>query len=80
MYGTIPAIFTLISEVPEEATMSTPSKPLKPNDFPLHVEGNKIKNQDGKPVGSTDDPALSADIADRLNEDEDRREQDKWSA
>jgi hypothetical protein len=60
--------------------MSTPSKPLEPNDFPLHVEGNKIKNQDGKPVARTDDPALAADVAGRLNEDEDRREQKKWSA
>jgi hypothetical protein len=65
---------------PEEATMSTSSKPLKPDDFPLHVEGDKIKKQDGKPVARTDDPALAVDVADRLNEDEDRREQDKWSA
>ena len=60
--------------------MSTSSKPLKPEDFPLHVEGDKIKKQDGKPLASTENPATAADVADRLNEDEDRREQDKWSA
>lgn len=60
--------------------MAAPSKPLKPDDFPLHVEGDKIKKQDGKPVASTDDPATAADLAERLNEDEDRREEDKWSA
>jgi hypothetical protein len=59
--------------------MST-SKPLKPDDFPLHVEGDKIKKQDGKTVAKTEDPAVAADVADRLNEDEDRREQDNWSA
>jgi hypothetical protein len=60
--------------------MSTSSKPLQPDDFPLHVEGDKIKKQDGKPVARTEDPAVAADVADRLNEDEDRREEDKWSA
>jgi hypothetical protein len=60
--------------------MAAPSKPLKPEDFPLHVEGDKIKKQDGKPVASTEDPATAADVADRLNEDEYRREQDNWSA
>ena len=60
--------------------MPTPIKPLKPNDFPLHVDGDKIKNQDGNPVATAEDPAVAADVAERLNEDEDRREQDKWSA
>jgi hypothetical protein len=60
--------------------MSASNKPLKPDDFPLHVQGDKIKKQDGKPVASTEDPATAADVADRLNEDEERREQDKWSA
>jgi hypothetical protein len=60
--------------------MSTSSKPLKPDDFPLHVEGDKIKKQDGKTVAKTDDPTVATDVADRLNEDEDRREQDNWSA
>ena len=60
--------------------MSTPSNPLKPDDFPLHVEGNTIKKQGGKSVATIEDPAQAADVADRLNEDEDRREQDKWSA
>ena len=60
--------------------MSTPTKPLKPNDFPLQVDGDKIKNQDGSPVATAEDPAVAADVTERLNEDEDRREQDKWSA
>lgn len=54
--------------------------PLKPDDFPLHVEGDAVKNQDGKPVAKTENPAVAADVAERLNEDEDRREEDKWSA
>jgi hypothetical protein len=80
--GNHPSHPTLNPEVKrtEEATMSTSSKPLKPDDFPLHVERDKIKKQDGKPVARTEDPAVAADVADRLNEDESRREEDKWSA
>jgi hypothetical protein len=39
-----------------------------------------MKSQDGKPVASTENPAVAADLTERLNEDEDRREEDKWSA
>ena len=60
--------------------MSIAKKPLQPNDFPVNAEGKKIKKQDGTPIANTDDPAVAADVAERLNEDEARREQDKWSA
>jgi hypothetical protein len=61
--------------------MAIPSKPpLKSEDFPLHVDGNQIIGQDGKPIAKAEDPATAADVAGRLNEDEDRREEDKWSA
>ena len=60
--------------------MSTSRKPLKPDDFPVNAEGKKIKKQDGKTIANTDDPTIAADLAERLNEDEARREEDKWSA
>jgi hypothetical protein len=46
----------------------------------FYVEGDEIKSQDGKPVANTENPAVAADVTERLNEDEDRREEDKWSA
>jgi hypothetical protein len=55
-------------------------KPLKPEDFPVKADGKKIKKQDGTPIAETHDPAVATDVADRLNEDEARREEDKWSA
>jgi len=58
--------------------MSTSKKPLRPDDFPVNAEGQKIKKQDGTPIA--DDPAVAADVAERLNDDEARREEDKWSA
>ena len=60
--------------------MSKAQKPLKPDDFPVNAEGNKIKKQDGTPIANTDLPAVAADVAERLNDDEARREEDKWSA
>ena len=60
--------------------MSVPKKPLKPDDFPVDADGKKIKKQDGTPLADTDDPDVASDVAERLNEDEARREEDKWSA
>jgi Protein of unknown function (DUF3606) len=55
-------------------------KPLKPEDFPVNAEGKKINKQDGTPIAETPDPAVATEVAERLNEDEARREEDKWSA
>jgi hypothetical protein len=48
--------------------------------FNRNIEGDAIKKQDGEPVVRAEDPAVASDVAERLNEDEDRREEDKWSA
>jgi len=55
-------------------------KPLKPDDFPVEVEGEKLVTADGKVIAKARTPAVAEDIADRLNEDDYRKEQDKWSA
>ncbi len=60
--------------------MPAEKKPLTPNDFPVSADGKKIKKQDGSPVAETIDPAVASDLAERLNEDEAQREEDKWSA
>jgi hypothetical protein len=56
------------------------NKPLKSEDFPVRAEGDKIRTLDGTPIANMRDPAIAADVAGRLNEDECRREEDKWSA
>jgi hypothetical protein len=53
---------------------------LKPNDFPLQADKDKIKRQDGKPVAEAENPEMAQEVAERLNCDEQRREEDKWSA
>lgn len=60
--------------------MSVVEKPLNSNDFPVQAEGDKLKKRDGTPIATVRDAAVAADVADRLNEDECRREEDKWSA
>lgn len=55
-------------------------KPLKPDDFPVEVEGEELVTADGKPSAKAKTPAISEDIADRLNEDDQRKEEDRWSA
>jgi hypothetical protein len=60
--------------------MSTSKKRLAPDDFPVTAEGQKIKKQDGEPIATTEDHETAADLAERINDDEARREEDKWSA
>ena len=60
--------------------MSTSKKRLAPDDFPVTAEGQKIKNQNGEPIATTEDHETAADLAERINDDEARREEDKWSA
>jgi hypothetical protein len=50
-------------------------KPFKPDDFPVEVEGVELK-----PIAKAKTPAIAEDIADRLNEDDCRKEEDRWSA
>ena len=57
-----------------------PKTPLKRDDFPVHAEHDKIKKVDGMPVAEAEDDIAASDIAERLNDDEARREEDKWSA
>jgi hypothetical protein len=55
-------------------------RPLKPDDFPVEVGGEELVTADGKPIAKAKTPAIAEDIADRLNEDDQRKEQDSWSA
>ena len=53
---------------------------LRPHDFPIENEKEKLKTQTGKVVGSAISEELAQDVADRLNEQEQRNEEDRWSA
>lgn len=53
---------------------------LKPEDFPVHPDQKKILKKDGKTIAETSDKKIAEDVAERLNAEEDRREDDRWSA
>jgi hypothetical protein len=55
-------------------------QPLKPEDFPVHTEQKKIVKNDGKALAEANNEKTAEDVAERLNSEEDRREEDRWSA
>jgi hypothetical protein len=55
-------------------------KLLKPADFPVQVQQRNIVNNDGKAIAEACDEKTAEDVADRLNAEEYRREEDRWSA
>ncbi|NPU64146.1 hypothetical protein HL667_03980 [Bradyrhizobium sp. 83012] len=60
--------------------MTDANDPLKPDDFPLEADKERVRCQNGKPIATTKDEAMAHEIAERLNAEEHRREEDKWSA
>ena len=52
---------------------------LKPEDFPVHTEEKKIVKNDGKTIADASDKKVAEDVAERLNAEEDLREQDRWA-
>jgi transposase len=54
-------------------------KPLKPDDFPIEADGKKLKTSKGRPIASTESDAIADDLAERVNEQADREEHDRWA-
>jgi hypothetical protein len=52
---------------------------LKPGDFPVHTEQKKIVKPDGKEIAEARTPKIAEEVAERLNAEEDRREEDRWA-
>ena len=55
-------------------------EPLKPEDFPVHTNQKQIVKNDGKIIAEARTKKTAEDLTDRLNAEEDRREEDRWSA
>ena len=54
-------------------------KLLKPADFPVQVQQRNIVSNDGKAIREASDEKTAEDVANRLNAEEYRREEDRWS-
>ncbi|MEY9882923.1 hypothetical protein [Bradyrhizobium sp. USDA 329] len=53
---------------------------LKPDDFPIEADKDKLKTHKGEPVAEAESEQIANEIAERLNEHAHREEQDRWSA
>jgi hypothetical protein len=60
--------------------MMDKDQPLEPDDFPVEARKSKIVKQGGESIADVCNQKTAEEIADRLNEDEERREEDRWSA
>jgi hypothetical protein len=54
-------------------------KPLRPEDFPVHANKDEIVTDTGKPVAGARDEETAEEVADRLNSDQAREEEDRWA-
>jgi hypothetical protein len=55
-------------------------KPLEPRDFPVRTEDKKILKNDGEAIAEARNEKTADEVAERLNAEEQLREEDRWSA
>jgi hypothetical protein len=60
--------------------MADGEEPLTPKDFPIHTNQKKVVKNDRETIAEARTKNTAEDIAARLNAEEDRREEDRWSA
>ena len=60
--------------------MTENDAPLKPDDFPVRSDKNKIVTTSGQPIALAKDEKTADELAKRLNADDHRQEEDRWSA
>ncbi len=59
--------------------MAKNEKPLEPEDFPVRAEDKKIVKNDGEPIAEATNKKIADEVAERLNAEEDIREEDRWA-
>jgi hypothetical protein len=60
--------------------MSDHDKPLEPQDFPVRTKDKKILKNDGEAIAEARNQKIADEVAERLNAEEQLREEDRWSA
>jgi hypothetical protein len=55
-------------------------KQLDDDDFPVSTEKDKVVTREQEPLATAEDEETAEDIAERLNNDAWRRQEDNWSA
>ncbi len=60
--------------------MAEDNEPLKPHDFPIRTKRKKIVKNNGETIAEARNEETADEVAERLNAEEHRREEDRWSA
>jgi hypothetical protein len=60
--------------------MPEDDKPLEPEDFPIRTKRRKILKSDGETLAEACNEETAEELAQRLNAEEQIREEDRWSA
>ncbi|MCA1458788.1 hypothetical protein I6F35_37470 [Bradyrhizobium sp. BRP22] len=68
--------FGMRGDACDEGSVMNKDQPLKPDDFPLDTEDEKLRTHKGRDIAI----AESEKVAERVNEQAHREEQDRWSA
>jgi hypothetical protein len=71
--------FRRIAEAPECPDRSDRRLPLRSEHFPVQARGREIVTQHGVIVAVAADPAMSAEIARRLNDSDLSDQEDQWA-
>jgi hypothetical protein len=68
------------SAMADDHPVKPEDEPLKPEVFPVHAQQKKIVKNDVKTIAEARNLKTAEDVAERLNAEEDRRDEDRWSA
>ena len=60
--------------------MSEDDKPLEPKDFPIRTKKKQILKSDGETIAEARNEQTAEEVTERLNAEEQIREEDRWSA
>ncbi|MDO9560765.1 MAG: hypothetical protein Q7J60_04020 [Bradyrhizobium sp.] len=60
--------------------MPEDEKSLEPDDFPVRTRRKKIVKSDGETIAEACNEQTAEEVAERLNAEEQAREEDRWSA
>jgi hypothetical protein len=72
-------LFRRIAEAPEYPDRSDRRLPLRSEHFPVQARGREIVTQHGVIIAVATDPAMSAEIARRLNDSDLSDQEDQWA-
>ena len=72
-------LFRRITRVPECPARSDRRLPLRSEHFPVQARGREIVTQQGVMIAVAADPAMSEEIARRLNKSDWSDQEDQWA-